>query len=240
VELDADVARLVYSDLRLLAEVVSLQQLFRNPMDPCFIHTDTWSGNILVNGSCGTMHCIDFEFGQLGPQAYDVGHGLTTCMLNAVLVHASACLEAVGAGYCGEQTAGTSSEALAAARQSQLAWLVPAAAALWAEHVATRRAAAGAQWSAEREAQLLADALGYAGITMLRWSIGEFNMFTMHGMPLDIFGVRVGAMRRAVYLGCALLRRRRSLGSMAAAQQLLEAALAWNGRSCCAPAVLEA
>jgi 5-methylthioribose kinase len=237
-ELAAEASRLVYDNARLRAELASLQRLYHKCVDPCFVHADIWAGNLLINGSSGTMYCIDFEFGQLGPQAYDVGHGLTTCMLNAVVVHALAGLEAAGSGCCGEAVAGISSEALAAARQSQLAWMVPGAATLWAEHVATRRAAAGARWSAEREAQLLADAIGYAGIAMLRSSIGQYTLWHGHGMPMG--EVRVAAVRRAMYLGSALLRRRRSLRSMAAAQQLLEAALAWDGRSCCAPTALDA
>jgi len=236
-ELAAEASRLVYDNACLRAELATLQQLFRDPADPCFVHADIWAGNLLINGSSGTMHCIDFEFGQLGPQAYDVGPAMSTCMVNAVLVHALAGLEAAGSGCCSEAVAGISSEALAAARQSQLAWLVPAAAALWAEHVATRRAAAGPRWSAEREAQLLGDAIGYAGVAILRSSIGQYTLWHGHGMPMG--EVRVAAVRRAMYLGSALLRRRRSLGSMAAAQRLLEAALAWDGRSA-APAALEA
>jgi 5-methylthioribose kinase len=225
-ELDEEVAAYVHNDGALLAEVAALRDLYRAPDDPCFLHTDTWTGNVLVDAG-GGMTTIDYEFGQLGPPSYDIGHVLCVGIMSALTVQTHEALEAAGMGVCQAQTAGLSADALAAARRQQLAWLVRLPTEAWAAYeTESAEQADGRPLPPSR----LADALGYAGITILRWSLGEFNLFTMLGLPEDCGAARLAAVRRAVYLGTALIRRRRQLCSMEAVQQLLECALTWDAQ----------
>lgn len=241
-ELDEEVAARVFEDEALAGEVAALRAVFRAPPDPCFVHTDTRTGNVLVDGA-GGMFTIDYEFGQLGPRSFDIGHVLGVGFMCALAVQGLAAAEADGeasarpaAGPPSARPPQPPPAVTPEARRRQLAWLTSLSAEAWEGYLAAS-AAEGDGRRPPPSPSSLAEALGYAGATMMRWGIGEWNLFTMLSLPPDAGAARVAAVRRAVCLGTTLIVRRGEITSVREAQRLLECALEWDGSGTPPPAL---
>ncbi|KAI8474892.1 MAG: kinase-like domain-containing protein [Monoraphidium minutum] len=210
-ELGPEVEAGIYGDAALMAEVAVLRALRASPGARCFLHTDAWVNNILVpEWAEGTpageeLALVDFEFGTVGPNSYDIGHTIGTLLLAAITVR----------GYADAGAGGGAEGAVPRQRRAeQEEWLVASAAEAWAAFCGAWAAQAKRRmpWQRRPAAPPLADAVGYAGIVVVRWSIGQFNIFRNLGLE-DGTPAYTAAVRAAVRVGGALIRRRHEIGS---------------------------
>lgn len=209
--LDDEVARLVHKDAKLMAELATLRRLYKEPgANKCLVHHDVWSGNILCTST--STHIIDYEFGGWGPAAYDIGHALAHFVLCATVVRAYADNEAEGA---------EKGSISAAKRADQQAWLLDS---VKQAYDAFTVALASATGGSGVPAAPLQDVLGFAGVVMIRWTIGQFNLPENLGVERNSPAF-VDATRRAVRVGAALLRDRRSIRSVNEVAELARAEL---------------
>jgi len=233
-ELAADVARLVHNNAALMAELEAMRALRSQPAcvdDTVLVHTDIWVNNMLVPKAIegvdeDRVTIIDFEFGAMGPAAYDIGHVIAMLVLSAFLARAYAQIEARGGGAA----ANDGVVVAPAVRRAQEEWMLAAAGEVW--EVFER------EWG-ERVTKLererpgekpqgcpaLQDVLGMAGVVGLRWTIGQFNLFSSLGVE-EGSAPYVEAVERVLHVCSAWLRDRRSIGDIREAVALARDALA--------------
>jgi hypothetical protein len=212
--LGAEVAARVHGDAALLAEVAALRAAHDAPgAAACLVHRDVWSGNVLCADD--TTHVIDMEFGGPGPAAYDIGHALAHLVLLAFIARAHAEADDAAAGGAG------GGAVPAARRRAQEAWLLGA---VGEAHAAFADALAAAAPGGAPAAPL-ADVLGFAGVTMLRWSLGQFCLPEHLGIERNSPEF-VAATARAVRVGAAAITGRHAMRSAGALAELARAELA--------------
>lgn len=211
--LEGEVDSLLLHNAGFQSELAALRRLLRKPPGgvSTVVHQDVWSSNILVAASGPpSTHIIDWETALLGHSCFDIGHFFATLFSCAV--------SARGLAQAGN---------LPETRPAQEAWLVAGVTQSWEAYWAVRRErgpAAGLPSSAADERALLADALGFAGSVLLRWSVGQFNIQGVLGLAPGS-AAHTSAVRAALHLGAVLVRERRRIPSPAAAADMMRAAL---------------
>ncbi|GBF92227.1 hypothetical protein Rsub_05309 [Raphidocelis subcapitata] len=235
--LGGEVERLVFSDEKLRAELASLIETRAAPAAEQTVvsHTDIWLCNVLLAQDDAPC-IIDFEFGCLAPAAFDLGHLVAQMAFGAFLARALADSEAAAPARGGaSEAAGAKAEAkppavAAATRRDQEGWMLEAMEEVWSGYEAERAAAVADPEARARAppAPPVEDVLGFAGVVLVRWSISRFNIFACLGVDpaTPAFEAAVG---RAVALGAALLRERRSIAGAAGAAALARALLGGEG-----------
>jgi 5-methylthioribose kinase len=212
-----------------MREVECMRRLRSGGGSPCFAHTDVWLNNILVpewpeGGGGGSQQqevvptIVDFEFGAIAPTSYDIGHTLGMLVLAAFLVRA------YSDGADGGAVPG-------ARRREQEDWLLASVGEAWAEFERVwrglqQRRSPWRQRAALPPPPLLADALGFAGCTVIRWAIGQFNIFRSLGVGDASGAAHCAAVRRAVHAGAAMLRGRHAIKSTDEVADIARAELA--------------
>lgn len=216
-----------------MSEVAALRALRRDPgAAACLLHTDAWLGNLLVPTWDGAKSAapsegaealiIDWEFGVTGPNSYDIGHTLGMLALGAILTRA---YDEAGVP-ANDDGDGSDGAPLVPPKQRarQEEWLVSSIEELWAGFERGWRGAKpkgiSAAWRRAPPAPELADVLGYAGCAIIRWSIGQFNIFKNLGVD-EGTPAHEAAVRRAVDAGAALLARRREVKGAAEAAEFV-------------------
>jgi 5-methylthioribose kinase len=192
------------------------------------IHNDLHAGNLLV--APASLHLIDWEFATYGPPAFDLG------TLFASLLLARAChLAAAAAAAAG----GRGSEAASSAAAEQHGeWLLQVVVGVWegvcrpaagqslldvavagsgAAGGGSSRGAAQQQQQAERE--LLADALGFAGMCVLRQVVGIHRYQGFGTVPGR--SSRAACEQACLEVGVRLLVGRRGFASIASAVECI-------------------
>ena len=210
--IDDDVTRLVYKDAKLMAELEAMRLIYKKVgSNTCLVHHDVWSGNILCTPT--TCHIIDCEFGGWGPAAYDIGHAIAHFALCATVVRAYADIEA--------RTDGKYDDVISPERRlEQQEWLLDSISEAYDAFTASLAEAS----VNGLPTVFLEDVLGITGIVMLRWTLGQFNLPENLGVERNSEEF-VDATRRAVQVGAAVLRGRRSIKSVKFVAELLHDAL---------------
>lgn len=214
-KVDALVRSQVYKSKELMDQVRELRLLRSSPPPDqlVFLHTDIWINNILCHHTRAgqvvnkddppSISIIDFEFGTLGPSSYDIGHIIGQLVLSLCLVQAYAEVECSEA----EEEGMPLDVSSAAPRQAQIEWLLESIEEAHASLLKTLK-----ETAPEATVPPLEDIFGFAGCTVLRWSLGQFNIFNPYLSPVSV--AMADSVYRAVLIGVTLLKERRQMQSM--------------------------
>ncbi|WP_409523576.1 S-methyl-5-thioribose kinase [Nitrincola sp. MINF-07-Sa-05] len=197
-------AKQIWADDALRAEVAELKYGFMNRTE-ALIHGDLHTGSIFVRD--GSIKVIDPEFAFCGPVGFDLGTVLANFLLNF-----SAQL-------------GLPSEMEEKNRYQH--YLLQQLRELWnsfsqsflelAEQKSADAGLASVQWRARKMADFFADMLGYAGVEMMRRTLGIAHVADLEQITDE--SVRVVSERLSIRLACLLITRR---GELSGIEELLK------------------
>lgn len=190
IRLDAEA---LWDDSALKLEVAKLKAKFLSQPE-ALLHADLHTGSVFANKT-GTK-VIDPEFAFCGPIAFDVGSIMGNLLLN----------------YAGQSALDGSAQS----RHAYQVWLLETIATLWndfsAEFVALINECGREQTLSQSGyvrwfmGEVFADALGYAGIEMIRRTIGLSHVADIES--IDNLEVRAGAERLSLEVAQYLIKQR--------------------------------
>jgi len=194
-------ARDVWANESLRAEVAELKYGFMNRTE-ALIHGDLHTGSIFVRDS--SIKVIDPEFAFCGPIGFDLGTVLANFLLN----------------YSAQS--GLSGSVDERCRYQH--YLLQQLRELWhcfsqtflelAEQKSADPGLVSAQWRQRKMADFFADMLGYAGVEMMRRTLGIAHVADLEQIADE--HLRADAEQLSLRLACLLITRRRELSDIEA------------------------
>jgi 5-methylthioribose kinase len=161
-----------------------------------------------LSSSLITVSSFQMHDRTMGPSSYDIGHVIGQLLLSAVLVQAFCDVEESEAAEEGLDSNEAAFPSIVA-RKGQVAWLLSSVQEAHDELVKVLAAAAATSSSCSVPVPPLQDILGYAGCCIIRWSIGQFNLFAPYLSPVSV--AMCDSVYRAVLIGTTLLRERKTM-----------------------------
>lgn len=192
-------AKRIWADDLLKAEVAELKYGFMNRTE-ALIHGDLHTGSIFVRD--GSIKVIDPEFAFCGPIGFDLGTVLANFLLN----------------YSAQS--GLSGSAEEQCRYQH--YLFQQLCELWhcfsqtflelAEQKSNDPGLASVRWREQKIADFFADMLGYAGVEMMRRTLGIAHVADLEQIADE--RLRADSERLSLKLACLLIIRRRELSDI--------------------------
>jgi len=194
-----DEAREIWADEALRAEVAELKYGFMNRTE-ALIHGDLHTGSIFVRD--GSIKVIDPEFAFCGPIGFDLGTVLANFLLNY----------SAQSGLPGNMDE----------RRRYQHYLLQQLRELWhcfsqiflelAEQKSKDPGLLSVQWWQRKMADFFADMLGYAGVEMMRRTLGIAHVADLEQIADEC--LRADSERFSLRLACLLITRRRELSDI--------------------------
>ena len=201
-------ARNIWADEGLRADVAELKYGFMNRTE-ALIHGDLHTGSIFVRD--GSIKIIDPEFAFCGPVGFDLGTVLANFLLNY-----SAQL-----GLSGHADERTRYQHYLLQQLRELWHCFSQAFLELAEQKSKDPGLASVQWRQRKMADFFADMLGYAGVEMMRRTLGIAHVADLEEIADE--RLRADSERLSLRLACLLITRRRELSDIEALLEEVQA-----------------